>query len=237
MRKILITNDDGISADGIRRLAETAAKFGSVWVVAPDGQRSAVSHSLTLRRDFYAQRAEFPVENVTAYRCDGMPADCVRIGILNLVPGGPDVVLSGINYGYNVATDLQYSATVNAALEAAFLGTPAIAFSEEANPVHEATDRYLAEILEELLDKPLSDGSVWNVNFPGGPLSNCGEVLKDRSVSKHVFYRDAYLQEELSDGRIRFRLNGILQNEAEKGSDLRAVFDRCISVGKVRNIG
>ena len=106
MRKILITNDDGINAGGIVRLARTAAEFGEVWVVAPDSERSAMSHSLTLRQPIEAWQVDFPVPGVHAYACDGRPADCVRIGVLNKVPGRPDHVFAGINYGYNVATDI-----------------------------------------------------------------------------------------------------------------------------------
>ena len=92
MKKILITNDDGIISDGIVRLAETASHFGEVWVVAPDGQRSAVSHSVTLRHSFEAWETDFPVAGVRAFACSGTPADCVRIGVLNIVPGKPDHV-------------------------------------------------------------------------------------------------------------------------------------------------
>ena len=147
MRKILITNDDGISSDGLVRLARAALRFGEVWIVAPDGQRSAVSHSVSLRRSIDAWKTDFPVPGVRAFACDGMPADCVRIGTLNIVPGGADAVFSGINYGYNLASDIQYSATAGAAFEAAFQGIHTIAFSEDASPLHEVTDRYLDEII------------------------------------------------------------------------------------------
>ena len=135
MRKILITNDDGIKSDGIVRLARAAKELGEVWVVAPDSQRSAMSHSVTLRHSIEAWKVDFPVPGVYAYACDGKPADCVRIGVLNIVPGKPDHVFSGINYGYNVATDLQYSATAGAAFEAAFQKIHTIAFSEDRKSV------------------------------------------------------------------------------------------------------
>lgn len=132
MKKILITNDDGIDSDGIIRLAKIAVEFGEVWVVAPESQRSAMSHSVTLRHGIEAWKVDFPVSGVHAYACDGTPADCVRIGVLNIVPGKPDHVFSGINYGYNVASDIQYSATAGAAFEAAFQKVHTIAFSEDA---------------------------------------------------------------------------------------------------------
>ncbi len=236
MRKILITNDDGIEADGIIRLAECAKQFGEVWVVAPESQRSAMSHSITLRHPIEAWETKFPVEGVHAYACNGTPADCMRIGILNIVPGKPDNVLSGINYGYNLATDLQYSATAGAAFEAAFQGVHAIAFSEDFSPMHETTDRYLSEIMEELLDKPLGLHEIWNVNFPGCELKECKGILKDRFVSNESFFNDRYKEESVSEGRISYMVDGLRNYEAAKGSDLRAIFDKYVSVGVAKNI-
>ena len=98
-RKILITNDDGIESDGIARLAEAAKEFGEVWIVAPESQRSAASHSITLRHPIDVLPHDFPVEGVHAFSCSGTPGDCVRVGSLNIMPVKPDVVLSGINFG------------------------------------------------------------------------------------------------------------------------------------------
>ena len=148
MRKILITNDDGIDADGLVRLARAAVEFGEVWVVAPDSQRSAMSHGVTLRESIQVWKVDFPVPGVHAYACVGKRADCVRIGVLNIVPGKPDHVFSGINYGYNVATDIQYSATAGAAFEAAFQKIHTIAFSEDSCEIQDVTYRYLKEIIE-----------------------------------------------------------------------------------------
>ena len=102
MRTILITNDDGIEAGGIVRLAEAAAEFGEVWVVAPARQMSAASHSITLHSPLDIYPHSFPVPGVRAFSCSGTPGDCVRTGSLSILPRRPDVVLSGINYGFNV---------------------------------------------------------------------------------------------------------------------------------------
>ena len=236
VKKILITNDDGIDADGLIRLAQTAKNFGEVWVVAPDGQRSAMSHSISLRHPVEAWECEFPVPGVHAYACDGTPADCVRIGVLNIVPGKPDHVFSGINYGYNTATDLQYSATAGAAFEAAFQGIQTIAFSEEACERHEVSDRYLREIMEELLQKPLGINQIWNVNFPGCSLSECKGLLRDRRVSTEVFYRDRYNETVVAPGRISYMVEGIRNYEDEDGTDLKAIFENYVSVGIASNI-
>ena len=236
MRKILITNDDGINSDGVIRLAEAVKEFGEVWVVAPDSQRSAMSHGITLSHSIEAWKVDFPVPGVHAYACDGKPADCVRIGVLNIVPGKPDHVFSGINYGYNVATDLQYSATAGAAFEAAFQKIHTIAFSEDACDIHEVTDRYLKEIIEELLDKPLGNNQIWNVNFPGCGLRECNGILRDRRVSEDVFYKDRYTETVVSKDRISYMVEGIRNYEAEEGTDLKAVLDNYISVGIATNI-
>ena len=236
MKKILITNDDGIEADGIVRLARTAMEFGEVWVVAPDSQRSAMSHSITLRHSIEAWKVDFPVPGVHAYACDGKPADCVRIGALNIVPRKPDHVFSGINYGYNAASDIQYSATAGAAFEAAFQRIHTIAFSEEACENHAVSDRYLKEIMEELLKKPLDINQIWNVNFPGCPLEECRGILRDRTVSTDNFYNDGYIETVVSDGRISYMVDGIRNYDALDGTDLKAIFDNYVSVGKATNI-
>lgn len=235
-RRILITNDDGIDADGIIRLAAAAVKFGEVWVVAPDSQRSAMSHSITLRDKIDVYPTDFPVASVKAYKSTGTPADCVRVGVLNIMQGDVDVVLSGINFGYNSATDMQYSATAGAAFEAAFQGKRAIAFSEGFNGIKETTDRYLEEVIAELIDEPLEFGQIWNVNFPECPLEKCKGILRDRKLSHWSFYTDRYDEEKLEDGGIRYRVNGTYREPREEGSDMTALIDGYVSIGIAQNI-
>ena len=236
MRKILITNDDGINADGLVRLARAAAEFGEVWVVAPDSQRSAMSHSVTLRHPIEAWQVDFPVPGVRAYACDGQPADCVRIGVLNIVPGKPDHVLSGINYGYNLASDLQYSATAGAAFEAAFQKIHSIAFSEDAGDIHEVTDRYLKEIIGELLEQPLAPGQIWNVNFPGCRLSECQGILRDRLVAREEYFKDHYIEAPVSEGRISYMVEGLQNYRASEHTDMKAILENYVSIGIATNI-
>ena len=236
MRKILITNDDGIDSAGLARLSKAAMQFGEVWIVAPDSQRSAMSHSITLRHSVEAWKVDFPVPGVHAYACNGKPADCVRIGALNIVPGKPDHVFSGINYGYNVASDLQYSATAGAAFEAAFQRIHTIAFSEDACEDHEVTDKYLNEIMAELLNKPLAVNQIWNVNFPGCRLEECKGILRDRVVSTDVFYEDRYIETRVSEEKISYMVEGIRNYDASEGTDLRAILDHYVSVGIATNI-
>ena len=236
MRKILITNDDGINADGIIRLAQAATEFGEVWVIAPDSQRSAMSHSITLRHSVDAWKVDFPVPGVHAYACSGTPGDCVRIGSLNIVPEKPDHVFSGINYGFNAASDIQYSATAGAAFEAAFQGIHTIAFSEDACEIHEVTERYLKEIIAELLNKPLGVNQIWNVNFPGCQLAECNGILRDRKVSTDAFYVDRYIETTVSEDKVSYMVEGIRNYSALEGTDLKAIFDNYISIGLATNI-
>lgn len=235
MKKILITNDDGINSDGIQRLAEAAKVYGEVWVVAPESQRSAMSHSITLRTTVEVWPVDFPVEGVHAYACNGTPADCVRIGALNIVPGKPDHVFSGINFGYNIATDVQYSATAGAAFEASFQGIHVIAFSE-GMVCHETTDEYLSSIMGTLLTKPLDYGEIWNVNFPECFLKECGGIKWDCTISRDVVFRDHYEKTRLEDGKLSFKVVGVREYSAKEGTDFDAILNNYVSVGKVKNI-
>ncbi len=238
MRRIFITNDDGIDSDGLKRLAEAARDFGEVWVVSPEKQRSAVSHSILLREPIEVHPYDFPVEGVHAFSCSGMPADCVRVGTLNIMPGPPDVVFTGINFGYNTATDLQYSATAGAAMEGEFQGYLSIAFSEGTGGCHEVTDRYLKEIMAELAEKPYVPGQIYNVNFPDCRLSEFNGIRYDRKVSRRSFFVDRYRAiEEFPDGGVKLVVNDKHMVIPEEGTDYGAVIDRCISIGIVKNIG
>ena len=153
------------------------------------------------------------------------------------MPERPDVVLSGINFGYNVASDIQYSATAGAAFEAAFQGYHAIALSEGCND-HSVTDKYIKEILEKLLNEPLKPGFIHNVNFPDCDLGECKGVLFDRTVSRGMFYKDHYnVVEKLYDGGLRYMVEGVYSASAEEGTDFHAILNNYVSVGVVNNVG
>ena len=235
MKRILITNDDGILASGIIRLAESARVFGEVVVVAPEKECSALSHSITIREPIDLYPHDFPVSGVTAWSCSGTPSDCVRIALAYLLPYKPDLVLSGINYGWNIASDIQYSATVGAALEAAHEGIPAIAFSEPYHPDHSVTDRYLSRVLPDLLETCIERDTILNVNFP---LGSCRGILTGRTVSSGSMHIARYRPQEGAAGNgIRLSADVVPDDSCEDGSDFRAVLDQYISVGVVRNIG
>ena len=251
-RKILITNDDGIESDGLRRLAEEARKYGEVWVIAPDGQRSAASHSLTISTPLDIYPVDMWLEGVHAFSCTGLPADCFRIGSKYIMPDLPDIVFSGINNGFNVGTDIQYSATVGAAFDAAMLGFPTVAFSEgflndprSSRYAHQVTNKYLPSIMRDLFEKENTDtdrqypkpGVVLNINFPDCSAEECRGILWHRKVSMNTPYVDIYkVEEELPRGGKRYSAHWVDRDHADEGTDLRAILDHYISIGIVNNI-
>ena len=235
MKHILITNDDGIQASGIIRLAKAAGALGKVIVIAPEAERSAQAHRITVHEPVDLIPHAFPVPGVTAWTCSGSPSDCVRIGLAYLLPDRPDLVLSGINYGSNVASDIQYSATVAAALEAAHDGIPAIAVSEAYKGDPSIADQYLPDLLPDLIAACPGRDAILNLNFPEGV---CRGILTNRTVSAGSLHRAAYRRtENLPDGGMRLFLDSYPDSHSEEGSDLRAVLDHFISIGIVRNVG
>ena len=162
--KILITNDDGINAPGIRLLADWAKKLGEVTVVAPKVEQSAMSHAIDFVNPQEIKRVDF-IDGVTAYSMSSTPADCVRFGVLGLQDKF-DLVLSGINYGVNVGQDIVYSGTVAAVFEAARLGIKGIAFSTFPHSQKEAA-QYFDMAYDFIVSQSLFDEAlIYNVNIP-----------------------------------------------------------------------
>ena len=168
---ILVSNDDGIGAEGIKRLAAALTKMGDVYVFAPDRQRSASSHALTIGKNLTVTGTDFPGVS-EAYYVDGTPADCVKLGIYTLRERGIDVdiVYSGINHGGNLGSDTMYSGTVSAAAEGAFFGKPAVAVSVNShNPHHFDGACILAERVLPFALKTGNQRKVVSINVPDIP--------------------------------------------------------------------
>jgi 5'-nucleotidase len=166
MRRILVTNDDGYRSEGIRALAAAMARFGEVTIVAPIQEASAVGHGLTLRQPL---RLDAIGERIFAV--DGTPTDCVSLAVTQVFKGLPDLIVSGINKGWNLGDDVTYSGTVAGALEAALLGVPGIAVSVRATrgaydfaPASQVT----AAVAEAILRAPLPSRTFLNINLPKG---------------------------------------------------------------------
>lgn len=171
-RLILVCNDDGIFAPGIRALAEVAKEFGEVAVIAPDRQQSAVGHSITVSDPLRATPFQLN-SKMQGQAINGTPADCVKLGHDKLMDRKPDLVLSGINHGSNAGINIIYSGTVSAATEGTILGYPSIAVS--CTEFSESTDLSGAveaarRAIRYVLKNGLPNGITLNVNAPGGPL-------------------------------------------------------------------
>ncbi|MBU1053299.1 MAG: 5'/3'-nucleotidase SurE [Proteobacteria bacterium] len=188
---VLITNDDGIYAEGLAALYKTFIKSHSVTVVAPERERSAVSHSITLHKPLRASR--FSLEGgLSGYAVNGTPADCVKLGILEILGSKPDIVISGINPGANIGINLNYSGTVSAAKEAALCGISAIAVSIQGySSTHLDNAAIFAEKLaRKVVEKQLPQGTFLNVNLPDMPFAKTAGIkisTQDLSVFSEFF--------------------------------------------------
>ena len=233
---ILIVNDDSISAPGIAVLAKAAAELGAVWVVAPAQQCSAMSQKLTIHGDMALKQVEdFPVSVKAAWSLDGTPVDCVKVALYHLLEEKPDLVLSGINNGYNAGADISYSGTLGAAFEAARNGVPAIALSVTGDDHLDGVIPYLTDILKDLIGEPLPEGKVWNVNFPANRPGNPKGILRSRVPAPVSLYRETYIESVQPDGSRNLACHGIPTplDQLPEGTDARAVKTGYISIGTV----
>lgn len=235
--RILVVNDDGIEAEGIRRLAALAVSLGETWVAAPDRPCSGMSQRITILEPIAVSRYTFPVPGVEgAYACAGTPADCTDIAVTYLMEKKPDIIFSGINNGYNAGYDITYSGTIGAAMEGLMLGVPAIAFSHEGGKDFAVTEKYIREITEHILaGQPYRD-RIWNVNFPECTPEKCKGIRWGVRPAGAGFYKTAF--EEVStetDGMMQLMNADIPQPRSRfpEGSDHAALADGYISVGTV----
>jgi 5'-nucleotidase len=165
---ILISNDDGITAPGIKALIEVMTELGDVLVVAPDKPQSAMGHAITINQPIRLTEVHvYP--GISSYQCSGTPVDCVKLAIDKLLPRKPDLMVSGINHGSNASINVIYSGTMSAAVEAAIDGMPAIGFSlcdYAWDADFESIKPYIKKIAQETLKRGLPYGTLLNVNLP-----------------------------------------------------------------------
>jgi 5'-nucleotidase len=215
--RILISNDDGVFADGIRTLAAEAARRGhQVTVVCPDQERSATGHGLTLQTPLRAERAdELFADGVKAWACSGTPSDCVKLALFALLDEWPDLVLSGINHGPNLGTDVLYSGTVSAAMEGTIEGLHALAVSSaDFQWRHFQPAATLAlDVAERLLQRGWPEGMLLNLNVPPLPAEQLGPVRWCRKAVRR--YTDQFDQRVDPRGRTYYWLAGEVVNDLE----------------------
>jgi 5'/3'-nucleotidase len=228
--KILVTNDDGIDSAGINALTKSLSEIAEVTVVAPHKEQSAVGHGITMQiplRVFeYYKNGE-----LFGYAVDGTPADCVKMGIRNIMKTPPDLVFSGINHGSNTAINIIYSGTVSAAREAAIMDVPAVAISVTSHAVKDFS--YAAKvakmIAEKLYNKDLPKGTMLNVNVPNLSEDEINGILITKQGKSK--WDDIYEKRTDPFGRDYYWLTGHLV-EADKDFDIDqvAVTNKYVSI-------
>ena len=226
--RVLITNDDGIGSTGLNSLRERLSEHHEVWVVAPDGERSGFSHAITLHGSVTFQQLDDGL-----YSCSGTPADAVLYSLLGAIPFSPDVVVSGINHGPNIGTDIVYSGTVAAARQAALMSCPGIAVSllkGGSNLGYSSTAAFIDENLSTFVDSWDEDYLI-NVNVPAG-----GSRFDDAKITRPArrIYRDRLVEKGISQTVREFTLEGEVNDGVEEqGTDWDAVCAGYISISPI----
>jgi len=230
--RLLLTNDDGIHAEGLEALERIARQLSDdIWIVAPEYEQSGASRALTLSEPVRVRSLDERRFAVT-----GTPTDCVMLGMSELIKGAkPDLVLSGVNRGANIAEDVTMSGTVAGAIEGMAMGVPAIALSQTggpkpADPFFEVAEAYAPGIVKRLLEIGWPKDVVMNLNFPNRPAAEVTEVEVTRQGFRDVQVRHAERRSDLR-GRDYYWM-GFRQerSQPEEGTDLRAIYQGKISV-------
>jgi 5'-nucleotidase len=216
---ILVTNDDGISAPGIRALIDVMKQLGDVVVVAPDSPQSAMGHAITINNTLFINKVNFDSEVKNEYSCSGTPVDCVKLAVNEILKQKPDLCVSGVNHGSNSSINVIYSGTMSAAVEAGIEGIPAIGFSlldYDWNADFEPIKNSIKTIASEVLENGLPDGVILNVNFP--KLKE--KELKGIKVCRQAkaFWKEEFDKRKTPQGRYYYWLTGEFINQ-DKGED------------------
>lgn len=229
--KILATNDDGIDAPGLQTLALALREVGEVVVVAPDHNWSAAGLTKTMHKPLRISKTRLP-DGSTAYTTNGAPSDCVALALLGILPQPPDLVVSGINLGANMANDILYSGTVAAAMEGVISGIPSLAvsldtFEEEADFTYAA--QFTARLVRQMGERGLPPGILLNVNVPCLPPSEVAGVEITRLGRR--LYDDALVERRDPRGRSYYWIGGEKPGGVvEEGTDIWALAQKRISI-------
>lgn len=229
---ILVTNDDDITAGGIRELINIAKTFGDVLVVAPDRPQSAQGHAITISSPIFIRESDIH-PGVEAYECSGTPVDCVKLA-KSVVLGDrvPDLCVSGINHGSNAAINILYSGTLSAAMEAALEGIPSIGFSflnYRPDADFSACRPYVEHLIRDVLDNGMAEGSLLNVNIPDLPPAEIKGIRICRQAEAR--WVEEYVKNTDPRGREYYWLTGRFVNEDDRpDTDARALEEGYVSV-------
>ncbi|AJA49323.1 5'-nucleotidase SurE [Clostridium pasteurianum DSM 525 = ATCC 6013] len=219
--RLLLVNDDGINAKGLHALAKELEKYYEITIVAPDSEKSACGHSITISRPLLVKKVKLEGINSNAYSVTGTPADCVRIGMVKLVEKDIDMVVSGINIGANLGNDILYSGTVSAAIEAAINNIPSLAVSVQADKTFKkfsTAARYARKVLNLAQKNNSYNDVVLNVNVPGLAQKDI-KGIKICRIGGRV-YNHNYEKIKNSNEAARFILNGQINELHENDTDV-----------------
>ncbi|EEG77017.1 5'/3'-nucleotidase SurE [Dethiobacter alkaliphilus] len=235
--RILLTNDDGIFAEGLQVLAREIEKIAETSVVAPDHEQSATGHAITMHRPIRAERVKYlHSPELPTYAVNGTPADCVKLAVEAILPHRPDLVISGINRGANLGTDVLYSGTVSAAIEGVILGIPAIAVSlaEYKNPRYEYAAEFIARLAKVVTAHGAGSDTLLNVNVPGCDREKMQGVAVTKLGVRQ--YKNAFEKRTDPRGRTYYWLAGQLVDvEHEKDTDVAAINACKISITPIQH--
>lgn len=228
--KVLLTNDDGVYAPGLTALHEELKKDFDVWVVAPESEMSAVGHGITLSSPLRVRKVNIN-GGFFGFGVRGTPADCVKIGVQELVGGPPDIILSGINLGANVGVNVLYSGTVSAAAEGAFLGIRSAALSLDArqDPDFRFAARFSREIIRFIEQFGLKEKTALNVNIPAvSPEHIAGVAITRQGLGK---FNEKFEKRMDPRGEFYYWLSGETDDEEEVAdSDAKALREGWITI-------
>lgn len=228
--RILLTNDDGVASEGLLALHTALAPDHTVAIIAPDRNWSISGHNRTM--DKPVRVTQVPLKDGTlAYASDGSPADCVALAALGFLPEQPELVISGINHGFNLGDDITYSGTVAAAMEAIINGIPAIAVSTDISPVWriEVAAAAVARLVDQASKRGLEGHILLNVNVPSLPHEEIKGVQITR-LGRRV-YQDQLVEREDLRGRKYYWMGGLqVTNHPEEGTDVAAIEEGYVSV-------
>lgn len=216
---ILVTNDDGIFAKGIRTLVEEMIELGEVWIVAPDKPQSGMGHAVTINDPLRLAKEHFGIPGVKAFSCSGTPVDCVKLAIYRILKRKPDVLVSGINHGSNSSINVIYSGTMSAAVEGAVEGIPSIGFSildHDADADFDPARKFVRQIVKQALKQEWPLGTCLNVNIP--KLKE--HQIKGIKVCRQAqgFWSDAFDVRKDPSGKEYYWMTGAFNNP-DKGED------------------
>jgi 5'-nucleotidase len=234
---ILVTNDDGITAPGIRTLIEVMNSFGDVYVVAPDAPQSAMGHAITINDTLYCNAITVANgEPQIEYSCSGTPVDCVKIAVNEILKRKPDLCVSGINHGSNSSINVIYSGTMSAAVEAGMLGIPSIGFSlldYSLDADFEPTKKYIKLLVEQCIKHGLPNGVVLNVNIPKLPENEIKGVRVCRQANAR--WEEKFDKRTNPLGREYYWLTGeFINNDKGEDTDEWALHNGYVSVVPVQ---